>query len=829
VLKGQLLEQARPNEVVAEAVEAYRTALRLEPDNADALYLAGRAYSRQGLVKEALAALEKAARIKARFADAASYLIVGERSGYDPLTAEYIYSSATLPDEQRVALELGCALAKDGHFVQALDTLAAVAKATHNAPEVLYDQALAHMALGQHDKATSLFGEALKQKPDLVQARINLAAIALRENRTGEAAGSLDEVLKTTPMMVAKADRVIANAKRDLAAARQGLQALANQYANHARLAYNLGFAAQSQRDTATAKAAYQRALDALPQYPQALYNLAVIALQEARLTEAETHLKAAIALVPEYADAHNLLGTLYQRQQKPVQLAQREFEKAVALDPGFAAAHANLGTAYGAQGLGEKEMTAYQTAAELRAKQVKVDTVVPDKLPTTGILPFRQLGTVPDFEGKQSAIDAIVSQQLSMYAQGKLTLVNRTAMDAAMDERGLAYSDVGDPANASKLKGIKIAERLVAGALGSSGDALTARASLVDVTQGTMSGGAVAKGNGETGLEAIAEELAERLAEQLGIKVNERLQAPDAGAAATGARAQRAFASGDFETAQRLARQALLQDPAMINYLGGDLLNGLRARATNASADTRFLQVKPFTVGGGADKATGEVVSELVKFQLAQFPFLRVVGTEAVATYSASRTDIGESAVASERRGADFVLSGTCNGDGRTLTAIGQLVDPQSNTVLLSETVTGAADDAEGVAARLAERILAAVKGSVSDDDRRRLATRNIKTRVVSRPASGGSGSRTITPADRWIGATLSALFPGLGQFYQGKGGRGLGYGTLAAVSMWGIPRLYAPRQDMVTFVWGIGSLALSLDSIYDCFTDKSLLLLNN
>jgi len=170
---------------------------------------------------------------------------------------------------------------------------------------------------GQIAEAIIEYRQALKIKPDYVEALCNLGGTLLQNGQLDEAITQCQRALEIKSdypqalcdlggafLQKGKVDQAIIQYQRALQI-----------YPNYAAAYCSLGAAFLQKGKTDEAITSYQRALQIHPEYPLALSNLASALLQEGRSDEAIEASEKALKIKPDYADAlYNLGNALLQK-----------------------------------------------------------------------------------------------------------------------------------------------------------------------------------------------------------------------------------------------------------------------------------------------------------------------------------------------------------------------------------------------------------------------------------------------------------------------------------------------------------------------------------
>ena len=205
--------------------------------------------------------------------------------------------------------------------------------------ESLWSQAMALQRSGRAADAAAGYRQFIALRPDVVEARVNLANLLSATGAHADAETVYREAL---------------GLRRDLPEARFGL-------ANALR--------AQGRLEDAVA--AYRAVLAQNAANPAALYNLGSALQALGQQDQALTAISRAVALKPDFAPAHNNLGILhYDRAEWDEAFAC--FSQALRLQPGFFKARNNLGMALHKLGRLAEAEAAFREAIRLKPDYIE-------------------------------------------------------------------------------------------------------------------------------------------------------------------------------------------------------------------------------------------------------------------------------------------------------------------------------------------------------------------------------------------------------------------------------------------------------------------------
>jgi len=243
-LIGISLERERRLE---EAIECYRSAVRMKPSYADAQFNLGNALVARGQYPEAIASFETTLRLVPWYYEARNNL------------ANTLLKMGR-PDEAVTQYQLALEHAPDGGRIH--ENLAAILAAR-----------------GKLEEAVGHYRQALALRPENAGTHYALGLALALQGEWNEAIGQYTQALRLAP--------------------------------GNAEAQYNLGYALRMQKQLDEAMAHLGEALRLKPDFPLAHYNLACVLADKGRRAEATAHLREALRLKPDYPEASQKLREL--------------------------------------------------------------------------------------------------------------------------------------------------------------------------------------------------------------------------------------------------------------------------------------------------------------------------------------------------------------------------------------------------------------------------------------------------------------------------------------------------------------------------------------
>ena len=195
---GKLLDdQGR----IGEAMEHYRTAIQINPNQYEALYSLGTALVHQGQFDEAIENYHKAIQIKPDYCFALNGLgaALAAKGRFDEAIKNYYRAIQINPIYSDALNNLGAALAAKGQFDEAIKNYRKAIQIKPNCCEALYNLGIALAAKGRFDEAIENFHKAIQINPNQPETIFHLGTTLGQLGRTREAVAQYREALRLKP------------------------------------------------------------------------------------------------------------------------------------------------------------------------------------------------------------------------------------------------------------------------------------------------------------------------------------------------------------------------------------------------------------------------------------------------------------------------------------------------------------------------------------------------------------------------------------------------------------------------------------------------------
>ncbi len=292
------------------AVEQYRTALAIAPDNLAALNNLGGALAAEGSaagnsgdIEEAIACFRKTLQIDpaSKIAHFNLAVALSSKGQTEEAIAQYRMALATDPGLTDAHLNLANALQKTGHSDEAIAHYQKALEISPNYAAVRGKLAAALLGRGELDEAIAQFRKALDISPNDPVLTGNLGLALYKKGKREDAIAQFRRALEIKPNLV--------------------------------EIRCNLGDALIDIGQNEEAFAQFQKVLELDPHYVRADYYWAKGLASAGKLDDAAAHLRNIVAIMPDYAPAYSALALIFFRQ-KNTKEAIDSWQRALALNP---------------------------------------------------------------------------------------------------------------------------------------------------------------------------------------------------------------------------------------------------------------------------------------------------------------------------------------------------------------------------------------------------------------------------------------------------------------------------------------------------------------
>jgi tetratricopeptide (TPR) repeat protein len=286
------------------AANAYREALRADPNNPQLHYNLSIALDQLGERAAELQELEKAIQLEPDLAVAHNQLGVLALQSNRSANAEEEFKKA---------------IASDPRYAEAQNNLG-----------VLYNRE------GKDQDAAALYQQAIESDPQYTKARVNLGLLLAQHGQVAQGEQQLRAAIQINPGdpgVYTALGMIQAKTGRGSEAVESFRRAIALEPGS-AEAHLNLGIALVDQYDRTGGFKEFQQAVRLDPQSPAVHYNLGRFYFETAEYEAARKELEEAVHLEPDYAPALYLLA-LAEKQGNHLARSTELFEKVIALQPG--------------------------------------------------------------------------------------------------------------------------------------------------------------------------------------------------------------------------------------------------------------------------------------------------------------------------------------------------------------------------------------------------------------------------------------------------------------------------------------------------------------
>ena len=184
-----------------DAIRAYKQAITIKPDYAEAYYNMGNAFQERGKLREAIEAFNKALLLKPDYPKA--YYNMGNalknQGKLEEAIGAYKKALATKPDYAEVYNNMGNALKAQGKLKEAVDASKKAIDLNSGYAEAYYNMGIALQEQGKLDEAIEAYNKALSIKPDYAEAYNNMGVTLTEQGKPEEAIEAYTKALAIKP------------------------------------------------------------------------------------------------------------------------------------------------------------------------------------------------------------------------------------------------------------------------------------------------------------------------------------------------------------------------------------------------------------------------------------------------------------------------------------------------------------------------------------------------------------------------------------------------------------------------------------------------------
>jgi tetratricopeptide (TPR) repeat protein len=334
ILAGILAGQGR----FEEAIAAYRKAIEIKPDHAEAYFTLGNIFLHLGRPDEAIMNYRRTLEITPGFAQAHS--------------------------------NLGAALLGTGRDAEAIESLTTALERAPDLAEAHTNLGIALRNVGRTGEAVGSFQKALELEPEVAETHNNLGAAMEELGRLDEAIGSYGTAIRIKPAY-AEAHYNLGNALAESGDHRKAIEsyrAAIEIKPGFAAAHDSLGTSLKEMDRLEEAEASLRQAVAHQPDFAQAHNNLATVLRRLGKLEESAISCRTALEHDPRFADAYYNLGAALQLDGQ-CEAAVEAYQKALAFKPDFPDAHSNIGHALQDLGRFDEAITHFEASGSQIAK----------------------------------------------------------------------------------------------------------------------------------------------------------------------------------------------------------------------------------------------------------------------------------------------------------------------------------------------------------------------------------------------------------------------------------------------------------------------------
>jgi cellulose synthase operon protein C len=235
-----------------------------------------------------------------------------------------------------------------------------------------YQLGLAFDQLGNSNRAEAEWRDAIRLRPDIVEAYRALAGVAIHRDDAGELAKDADQIIALQP---AAPDGYLLRAvadidRKEFSTADEYIHRSLEKEPNNPAAYVQLGNLRMAQNKYAEAQKAYQQGLDQDPNSTDALGGLLNVDQAQKQPDRAIARLKTQLSRYPQNVGFHIMLGALLE-ERKDLAGAEQEFKQASDLDKKNSEALVKLGAVQSERGATDQALQTYLDGSKANPKEI--------------------------------------------------------------------------------------------------------------------------------------------------------------------------------------------------------------------------------------------------------------------------------------------------------------------------------------------------------------------------------------------------------------------------------------------------------------------------
>ncbi|MFT4862954.1 MAG: tetratricopeptide (TPR) repeat protein/SAM-dependent methyltransferase [Pseudohongiellaceae bacterium] len=261
----------------------------------------------------------------------------------------------------------------NGQFEQSLSQANLLRVRFSNSAMLYNISGAANAGLGNLEEAIDCYQLALKLKPDLAEAHVNMGNALQNKGDLKQAIDCYKKALDINADLFQAYNNLgnALQAKGDVDTAIKNFQKATKLKPDYAAAFVNLGTAMQQKGNYEGAIESYETALKIDPNYALALSNMGNVLRVTGSLDSAVECFRKALKIDPNYAEAHNNLGNAL-RDAGDLNAALNSYQEALNSSPNHALVHSNMGSVFQDMGSFDEAIMCYRKALKINPELVE-------------------------------------------------------------------------------------------------------------------------------------------------------------------------------------------------------------------------------------------------------------------------------------------------------------------------------------------------------------------------------------------------------------------------------------------------------------------------